>query len=234
MIEQTAHVKCMLLDGKTALVTGAGSGLGRAIARGLAGEGALVALVGRREDRLAETKALIDEAGGTAGVFVADVGVATDVDTLVQAVGLELGPVDLLVNNAGYFPENIPTHEQSPADWDRVIATNLRGPFLLTRAVLPGMMARNFGRIVNVSAPLKHMPQAAAYSCSKSALDALTKATAFEHRDQDILVTAIEPPFCDTDMHTGGAPPEIVVPTVLELLSPNSETRTGRIVKMEK
>ncbi|MEM1058627.1 MAG: SDR family oxidoreductase [Verrucomicrobiota bacterium] len=224
----------MKLKDKTALVTGAGTGLGRAIAIGLAREGALVALAARREDKLRETKELIEQDGGTAAVFVADVGVATDVDTLIAAVQLELGPIDLLVNNAGYFPENILTHEQSPSDWDQVIATNLRGPFLLTRAVMPGMIDRDFGRIVNISAPLKHMPQAAAYSCSKSALDALTKATAFEHRDQNILITAIEPPFCDTEMHTGGEPPEVVVPTVLDLLDPDCETRTGRIVKIEK
>jgi len=92
------------------------------------------------------------------------------------------------------FPENASVQETAVLDWDTTIATNLRGPYLLLRSFLPGMIENDYGRILNISAPLKHYPGAAGYCASKCALDSLTKATAFENKSRNILINAVEPP----------------------------------------
>jgi len=92
------------------------------------------------------------------------------------------------------FPENASVQETAVLDWDTTIATNLRGPYLLLRSFLPGMIENDYGRILNISAPLKHYLGAAGYCASKCALDSLTKATAFENKSRNILINAVEPP----------------------------------------
>ncbi|MDX6766379.1 MAG: SDR family oxidoreductase [Candidatus Methylacidiphilales bacterium] len=222
----------MRFENRLVLVTGAGSGLGRALALALAAEGAQVALLGRRPGKLSETAELIRAQGGRVWLRSTDVSVSTEVATAVGEIQAELGPVDALVNNAGFFPRKAAVQETDIVDWDQALATNLRGPFLLMRAVLPGMLARDYGRIVNISAPLKHYPTASAYCASKCALDSLTKTTAFELRGKNILVNAVEPPFLDTEMHTGGRPPFEAAPPILDLLALPDGSPTGRVVKL--
>jgi 3-oxoacyl-[acyl-carrier protein] reductase len=117
-------------------------------------------------------------------------------------------------------------------EWDKIMATNVRGPYLLMRAILPSMIQRGFGRILNISAPIKHLPKASAYCASKCALDSLTKAVSYELKGLDILVNAVEPPFLDTEMHKGGKKPEEVVAPILEMAVLEPGSQSGRIVKL--
>jgi len=215
-----------------ALITGAGSGFGRALALLLAKQGCQLILVGRREDRLQETAHLI-KGDNPPLVFTKDISASMDVDDLAYEVLREVGQLHILVNNAGVFPENAPVQETTILDKDTTVATNLRGPYLLLRAFLPGMIEKTDGRILNISAPLKHYPGAAGYCASKSALDSLTKATAFENKTRNILVNAVEPPFMDTEMHTGGKSPEEVAPELLKFFDPEDQKTRGRIVQIK-
>ncbi|MEM1158843.1 MAG: SDR family oxidoreductase [Verrucomicrobiota bacterium] len=222
----------MDIKNQTALVTGAGSGFGRAIACMLAQQGCRLILVGRREEKLQETAERLNSEKEPL-IFAKDISSSMDVEDLAFDVLREVGQLHILVNNAGVFPENAPVQETTVLDWDTTIATNLRGPYLLLRAFLPGMVERNYGRILNISAPLKHYPGAAGYCASKSALDSLTKATAFENKSRNILVNAVEPPFMDTEMHTGGKTPEEVVPELLKFFDPKDQSTRGRIVHLK-
>ncbi|MEM6822293.1 MAG: SDR family oxidoreductase [Verrucomicrobiota bacterium] len=222
----------MDIKGHVALVTGAGTGFGRAIALELARAGCQLVLVGRRQEKLEETAQHIGETVPKK-LMAKDVSSSMDVDEIAQETLSEFGQLHILVNNAGIFPENSKLQETQILDWDETFATNLRGPYLLLRAFLPSMVDANYGRVVNISAPLKHYPGAAGYCASKCALDSLTKATAFENKTNNILVNAVEPPFMDTEMHTGGAAPEEIAPKLMHLFDPE-ETRTrGRILKLE-
>ncbi|MEO0452750.1 MAG: SDR family oxidoreductase [Verrucomicrobiota bacterium] len=223
----------MDIKGQIAVVTGAGSGLGRALAIELAKRGASVALIGRRADRLQETQSLIEKAGGKSKAWPRDVSISVDVESVIHEIALEWGPIDILINNAAVFPENSTVEEMEISDWDETQATNLRGPFLMCRAVLPSMKDRNYGRILNISAPIKHYPGASGYCSSKSALDSLTKAMAFENKENKIRINAVEPPFLNTEMHTGGPEPETVVDEILEWVSPSEELKSGRIHKIK-
>lgn len=220
----------MRFEDQVVWITGAGSGYGAALARAFAGEGARVVLSGRRRGRLEEVAGELD---GHGRVLPLDVSVSVEVEEAAEEVLREEGRVDVLVNNAGVFPAKAPVPEVAVVDFDRAMATNVRGPFLLMRAVIPGMRAAGRGRIVNVSAPLKHFPTAAAYCASKCALDALTKAAALELRGSDILINAVEPPMMDTEMHAGGKLPKDCVGPVLELAALPRGGATGRIVKIE-
>lgn len=223
----------MNLTDQNAIVTGAGSGLGRALSLELARRGCRVALIGRRKDRLEETRKQIEAADGQASCWPADVSVSVDVDNLVHDILLEWKQIHILINNAGVFPDSARIAEMEIIDWDRSFATNVRGPFLLTRALLPHMRENAYGRILNISAPLKHYPGAAAYCASKCALDSLTKATAFEDKQSPVKVNAVEPPLLNTEMHTGGPEPETVVDEILEWVSPDEDLGHGRIHKIK-
>ena len=112
------------------------------------------------------------------------------------------------------------------------MATNVRGPYLMIRAILPGMIQRGFGRILNISAPIKHLPKASAYCASKCALDSLTKAVGYELKGVDVIINAVEPPFLDTEMHKGGKRAEEVVTPIMELVAAETGSQSGRIVKI--
>ncbi|MCB7137825.1 SDR family oxidoreductase [Cellulosimicrobium marinum] len=157
---------------RTALVTGASRGIGRAIAVGLAAAGLDVALLARDGNRLAGVAEEISAAGGRAVVVTADVTDAQAVADAVRAAESALGGVDLLVNNAGRVDAEVPLWEADPDEWWAIVETNVRGPFLLARAVVPGMIARGGGRVVdlNSGAGSHDMEGASAYNASKTAL----------------------------------------------------------------
>jgi len=190
------------LDGQVALVTGGGRGLGRAFALALAAQGAAVAVTARSADQLGETLRLIEGSGGRAIAIPGDVSDKGAVQSAVSATEEQLGPVDLLVNNAGVSGHNGPAWEVDSDEWKRVIEVNLFGPFLYTRAVLPGMVARRHGRIINISsgAGWRPAPYGSEYGASKAALTHMTNTIAREVDEYGISVLAYSPGFVRTAM----------------------------------
>ena len=186
------------LDGKVALVTGGSRGIGRAIAGALHDQGARVAVLGRD---LARAEATAAELGDRAMAVAADVGRADEAAKAVEAVEQQLGPVDILVNNAGLTRDGL-LARMSEADWDAVLDANLKGAFLLMKAVTRGMMKRRWGRIINITSVvgLTGNPGQANYAASKAGLIGLTKSVARELASRNVLVNAVAPGFIDTDM----------------------------------
>ena len=189
------------LTGQVALVTGASQGLGRAIAEALAASGATVALVARSADKLAEVAGAIVAAGGKAEAFPCDVMKAEAIQQVVDAVVEKLGRLDILVNNAGVTRDTL-LPRMSDDEWDTVLTTNLRGPFLFMRAASRPMMQQRYGRIVNVASVsgLIGNPGQANYSASKAGLVGLTKTVAKELAGRKITVNAVAPGFIASDM----------------------------------
>jgi NAD(P)-dependent dehydrogenase (short-subunit alcohol dehydrogenase family) len=190
------------LSGQVAIVTGGGRGIGRAMALALARAGAAVAVVARTAEQLAETVALIEGEGGRAIAVPADVTDRQAVERMAREVERQLGPVDLLVNNAGTGDPGGPLWEVDPDQWWHVLTVNLCGPFLCSRAILPGMIARRQGRIVNTAsgAGLKAMTYMSAYVTSKTALVRLTENLAAETTEHGISIFAIHPGTVRTAM----------------------------------
>lgn len=189
------------LAGKAAIVTGAGTGIGRAIALALAREGAKVAVAGRRREKLQEVAQAIQRAGGEALVTVCDVSSEADSQRAVKDAEQALGHVNVLVNNAGAL--SVSTVESiSVEEWDRLMATNLKGPFLMSRAVLPAMRRAGGGAIVNVGSVLGlvAMKDRASYCASKGGVTMLTKAMALDHAQEKIRVNCICPAIVETDL----------------------------------
>jgi NAD(P)-dependent dehydrogenase (short-subunit alcohol dehydrogenase family) len=182
------------LDGKVAMVTGASSGIGAAIARGLATEGATVALVARRADRLDQVAAAIGAAGGAAIPIPADVTVEAEVERVFGALVERGGRLDILVNNAGTAIRG-PIDELPIEDWDRVIAINLRAPFLCTRQALRIMKRQGGGRIINIGSisAQRVRPNNAPYNASKLGIDGLTHSTALEGRPYGVSCCILHP-----------------------------------------
>ncbi|MDT5150317.1 MAG: hypothetical protein QOI01_2050 [Mycobacterium sp.] len=178
------------LTGKTALVTGATAGIGYAVAIQLAAEGAEVVVHGRNAERGAKTVQDIENAGGKARFVAADVSNADDVRRLAD----EAGNVDILVNNAGIY-RFAPTFNTTDADFDDQINTNLRAPYVLVQKLVPGMIERGGGSVINVTTVAASTPAAGAgiYGASKAALELLTKLWADEFGTQGVRVNAVAP-----------------------------------------
>lgn len=189
------------LSGQVALVTGASQGLGRSIAEVLAANGAAVALVARSVDKLAEVAAAIRGAGGRAEEFPCDVTKGEDIQRVVEAVVAKLGRLDILVNNAGVTRDNL-CPRMSDEEWDQVLSTNLRAPFLFIRAASRPMMQQRYGRIINVASISGLIGNAGQsnYSASKAGLVGLTKTVAKELAGRKITVNAVAPGFIASDM----------------------------------
>ncbi len=182
------------LDGKIVLVTGGGRGIGKGIARGMAKEGASVAISGRVPETLETTKTELEALGGTVLTVPTDVTDEGQVEKLFKEVMNRFGRLDVLVNNAGAF-DGGPLDELSLEAWNRVIGTNLTGPFLCTRQAFRIMKAQGGGRIINVSSisAQRVRPRSAAYSASKHGVWGLTQVTALEGRDHNIAASCLYP-----------------------------------------
>ena len=190
------------LDGKIALITGASRGIGRACAAALAKAGADIAvnyLI--REDKAKETLAMVEGIGKRTVPVPGDVSRAGEVERIVEEVERRLGPVDILVNNAGIAIQK-PFDQITEEDWDRTLTVNLKSAFLLTRAVLPGMRARGFGRIINISSGAARTGGVIGphYAASKAGLHGLTHGYASLLAKEGITVNSVAPSIIATDM----------------------------------
>lgn len=198
------------MKGRVALVTGGGRGIGRAIATRLAEEGTKVAIFYRSDDAAAEETAnLVRGTGAECELFKGDVATPEDVKALVKGIGDVFGPVEILINNAGTTRDNI-LLRMKDAEFDEVLATNLKGTYLCTRAVLRGMVRARWGRIVNVSSIVGLLGNAgqANYAASKAGIIGFTKSVARELAGRGITANAIAPGYVETDL-TGSLPESI-------------------------
>ena len=194
----------------TALVTGGSRGIGRAIAERLAALGAHVAVNYReRADAAEDVVCGIRERGGTASAFQADVAEAADVERLIREVSDQLGPVTVLVNNAGITRDTL-LIRMDESQWDEVLSTNLRAAFLCTKAALRPMLRARWGRVITVASVSGIAGNAgqANYSAAKAGLIGLTRSTALEVGSRGITANVVAPGFIDTDM-TRGLPDEL-------------------------
>ena len=242
----------MLLDGKTALVTGASRGIGRAIALCLAAEGARVAINYAGNVKAAEeVKASVEAAGGTAILCQADIADSAAVEAMVAAVAKEFGTIDILVNNAGITRDTL-LMRMKDEDFAKVLDTNLKGVFYCTKAVSKLMMKKRAGRIVNMASVIGLVGNAgqANYAAAKAGVIGFSKSVAKELASRGITVNVVAPGFIGTDM-TAGLPesvkekmltdiplgrmgePEDVANAVLFLASDQASYITGQVVNVD-
>jgi len=195
------------LPGQVAVITGAGRGIGAAIAAKLAALGAIAVLCGRTRDPLESTAAAISKAGGQAKILPCDVTDLRSVEHAAAHVDQTLHRIDILVNNAGVGGFGGPLHQLAPESWDQVLNTNLRGVYYAIRAFAPMMIRTRSGHIINISslAGKNALPNGAAYAASKWGLNGLSYSVAEELRTHNIRVSVVCPGSVDTELspHAG-------------------------------
>jgi NAD(P)-dependent dehydrogenase (short-subunit alcohol dehydrogenase family) len=190
------------LEGQTAIVTGGARGLGRAVAEVMAAAGANVVIASRNAPQLDEVVAAIQASGGKALAYAADVADERQVQELVLGTERWVGPATILVNNAGVLEPMAPLARTDATTWLRHVAVNVGGVYLCARAVLPGMVERGYGRIVNISSSAARRASAGwtAYCAAKAAVDQLTRALALEIEDSGVTACAFYPGYMATAM----------------------------------
>ena len=252
-IEEQMSLESMKVDlsGQNAIVTGASQGLGRSMAVALGVSGARVALVARNKEKLSETAKLITDAGGQADVMAADVSEKDAIEKIVETVNEEWGKLHILVNNAGITRDTL-MPVMSDEQWDDVIAVNLRGTFLFTRAAAQRMMRSRYGRIINISSVSGLIGNAGQtnYSASKAGVIGMTRSLAKELGKRKVTVNAVAPGFIESEMteKLGDAilgevkkkipanrigTPEDVSACVLFLASPAASYVTGQVLTVD-
>jgi 3-oxoacyl-[acyl-carrier protein] reductase len=226
------------LAGKVVLVTGASRGIGAAIASTLGSEGASLVLCSRTREALDDTVAPLERDGVPVLAQACDVAEVSQVEALVEAAHARFGRVDVLVNNAGIVVRR-GLLEMDDADYTRVLDVNLVGPFLLIRRIVPGMVKRGAGRVINVSSISGTLgsPRQSGYCASKWGLNGLTQSLAAELKGTGVSVTAVLPGSVDTDMLKGsGFAPEVtpqeIAETVRWLASEAPASMTGALVEV--
>lgn len=230
------------LSGKTAIVTGGGTGIGEGVALALAREGANVVICGRRQAPLDGVVAAIAAEGGQATAVQADVAVAADVARVVETAVSTYGAVDILINNAGIGGGGA-IHNHSIDNWDQVMAVNLRGPFLMARSVLPLMRRRQSGHIINISSEsgMEYYQGDGAYGISKHAFNALGEYIQRENQELGIHVNTICPGMVVSEMteHSRGLNhekclyPEDIADLVLWLVTRRANVKIGRPILIQ-
>jgi NAD(P)-dependent dehydrogenase (short-subunit alcohol dehydrogenase family) len=205
------------LDGTIALVTGAGRGIGRSIALALADAGASVALCSRSADQLDSVAAEIGAAGGTAVAMAGDVTADGAPEALVERVEAELGHIGVLVNSAGVSPVYTGAERITPEDYDLIMTTNLRAPFLLAQAAGARMLERGGGSIVNIASVggLVALPRLAAYCAAKAGLIGMSRVMAVEWASRGVRVNSVAPAYAATAMADGLISHETLGPALL-------------------
>ncbi len=238
------------LDGRTALITGAGAGMGRSHALILAGRGAAVVVQDIDAEGAEGTMSLLRDAGVRCDMIVGDISDVAAMDDTIAKAAREFGPIDILVNNAGVSGQGLLIEDIDEATFDRMFSVHVKGAFFATRAVVPGMKQRRYGKIVNISSnfAMGGCAFASHYAAAKSALSGFTKSWARELAPHNIMVNAVAPGLLETKLTVDSigterirameaevplgrlAEPEEISYAVAWLASPETDMMTGQVI----
>ncbi|MGK4045015.1 SDR family oxidoreductase [Heyndrickxia oleronia] len=223
-----------LMTNQVALVTGAGTGLGRATAIQFADEGAKVILTGRRKEKLDEVALIIEQAGGQSFVFPVDVTNSKAVNRLRDKLIAHIGQIDVLINNVGGTGEYSTVHDMTFSLWDHTIRLNLYSSFLVTNAFLPIMRKQKYGRIVSITSAMANFEYEGlgAYSAAKAGLEGLMRTVAMEEKNHGILVNMFDPGNLKTEQNPyGEGDPAMVVAGIVKLATLPADGMNGQVIR---